>query len=45
MPVFAEGSTTNMPAHIEETIPCVAVIAAILNDPGVCGVLASSSAG
>jgi hypothetical protein len=45
MPVFAEGSTTNMPAHSDETMPCIAVMADSLNDPGVCRVWLLSSAG
>jgi hypothetical protein len=45
MPVFAEGSTTNMPAHSEETMPFIAAMADILSDPGVCWVSLLSSAG
>src|ERR1700722_2363261 len=45
MPVFPNGSTTNTPAQIEETMPCVAAMADILNDPGVCSVSALNSAG
>jgi hypothetical protein len=45
MPVFAEGSTTKMPAHSEEAMPCVAEMADILSDPGVCWVALLSSAG
>src|ERR1700739_4272691 len=45
MPVLAEGSTKNVPAHIEDTTPCMAEIAAILNDPGVCRVWGFSPVG
>jgi hypothetical protein len=45
MPVFAEGSTTNIPAHNEEAMPCVAATADILSDPEVCWVSLLSSAG
>src|SRR6266702_128121 len=45
MPVFAEGSTTKMPAHSEEAMPCMAEMADILSDPGVCWVALLSSAG
>src|SRR5260370_29521813 len=45
MPVFAEGSTTKIPAHSEETMPWVAAIADILSDPDVCWVSLLSSAG
>jgi hypothetical protein len=45
MPVLAEGSTTNMPAHREEAMPCVAAMADILSDPDVCWVSLLSSPG
>src|SRR5207302_5632492 len=45
MPVFADGSTTNIPAHREEAMPCEAAMADILNDPDVCWVSLLSSAG
>jgi hypothetical protein len=45
MPVFAKGSTTNMPAHNEETMPCIAAMADILSDPDVCSVWLLSPAG
>src|SRR5438034_837848 len=45
MPVFAEGSTTKMPAHSEEAMPCMAEMADILSDAGVCWVALLSSAG
>jgi hypothetical protein len=45
MPVFAEGSTTKMPAHSEETTPFLAAMADILSDPDVCWVSLLSSAG
>jgi hypothetical protein len=45
MPVFPEGSTTNMPAQSEEAMPCMAVMADILSDPDVCCVSVLNSAG
>src|SRR5258705_5947552 len=43
--VLPEGSTTKMPAHSAEVMPCTAAMADILSDPDVCWVSLLSSAG